>query len=189
MQVQASNLNCFISICPAAALAAAAATDRARAAGEALPALAGVPLAIKVEPAPAASLRRDISLTALWPALLQDNICTRGLATTAGSRVLEGYVPPYDATAVSRLLAAGAAVVGKANMDEFGMGSSTENSAYGHTTNPVDPTRVSGGSSGGSAAAVAAGLVVAALGSDTGGSIRQPAGYCGARGSTGHPVL
>lgn len=112
----------------------------------------------------------------------QDNICTRGVATTAGSNVLAGYVPPYDATAWGRLAARGAVLLGKTNMDEFGMGSSTERSAYGPTSNPWDVTRVPGGSSGGAAAAVAASLCAAALGSDTGGSVRQPAAFCGAVG-------
>ena len=113
----------------------------------------------------------------------QDNICTRGVATTAGSRILASYVPPYDAAAAARLSAAGAVLVGKTNMDEFGMGSSTENSAFGTTANPWGGGgRVPGGSSGGSAAAVAARLCAAALGTDTGGSIRQPAAFCGCVG-------
>ena len=156
-----AKLNAYLALAPERALAQADAIDRRVKAKEPLPPLAGVPVAIK------------------------DVIATRGIPTTAGSRILENYRPPYDATAVARLERAGAVVLGKTNCDEFAMGSSNENSAYGPARNPHDLERVPGGSSGGSAAAVADGLAVAALGSDTGGSIRQPAGFCGAVGLMG----
>ncbi|HHQ14459.1 MAG TPA: Asp-tRNA(Asn)/Glu-tRNA(Gln) amidotransferase subunit GatA [Chromatiales bacterium] len=150
-------LNCFIHVCTEQALAAADAADRRIRDGDAGP-LTGIPIAHK------------------------DIFCTRGVPTTCGSRMLDGFVPPYDATVVERLAAAGVVMVGKTNMDEFAMGSSNETSYYGPVRNPWDRERSPGGSSGGSAAAVAAGLVVAATGTDTGGSIRQPAALTGVTG-------
>ena len=153
-----AELNTFLTLSPERAYAQADRIDAAIARGETLPALAGVPIAIK------------------------DVLSTRGIRTTCASKILEAYVPPYDATAVERLDLAGAVFLGKTNCDEFAMGGSNENSAYGPVRNPVAPDRVPGGSSGGSAAAVAAGLAVASLGTDTGGSIRQPGAYCGVPG-------
>jgi aspartyl-tRNA(Asn)/glutamyl-tRNA(Gln) amidotransferase subunit A len=159
-RIQAKNpeLNAFLTVSGDEMLAAARAVDEARARGEAMGPLAGVPVALK------------------------DALCTQGIRTTCASRMLEGYVPPYDATVVAKLLRAGAVIPGKTNMDEFAMGSSNETSAFGPARNPRDTTRTPGGSSGGSAVAVAAGLSPVALGSDTGGSIRQPASLTGTVG-------
>jgi aspartyl-tRNA(Asn)/glutamyl-tRNA(Gln) amidotransferase subunit A len=191
IQRSQSTLNAFTTVCSDLARAQAQAADARRTAGTALGPLDGIPVSVKVRACAASSVgskrrmsphtRRCARLTDVCGAC-QDNLCTRGVATTAGSRVLSGYVPPYDATSWARLSAAGAVLLGKTNMDEFGMGSSTERSAYGHSANPWDVARVPGGSSGGAAAAVAANLCAAALGSDTGGSVRQPAAFCGAVG-------
>jgi len=152
------RLNIYLSLTKERALEQAAKIDALAAKGDPLPPLAGIPVGIK------------------------DVLVVQGAPSTAGSKILRGYRPPYDCTAVAKLEAAGAVLLGKTNCDEFAMGSSTENSAYGPVRNPTDPERVPGGSSGGSAAAVAANLAVATLGTDTGGSIRQPASFCGVVG-------
>jgi aspartyl-tRNA(Asn)/glutamyl-tRNA(Gln) amidotransferase subunit A len=149
------ELNAFLALSPERAYQQADYIDGLVSRGEPLPRLAGLPLAVK------------------------DVLSTKGVVTTCGSRILEGYRPPFDATAVERLERAGAILLGKTNCDEFAMGGSNENSAYGPVRNPVAMDRVPGGSSGGSAAAVAGGLAVAALGTDTGGSVRQPGSFCG----------
>ncbi len=150
-----AELNVFLHVDVEGARAAAAQIDARVARGEDVGPLAGVPIALK------------------------DNLCQVGVPTTCSSKILDGWRPPYNATVIERLLDAGAVAVGKTNLDEFAMGSSTENSAFGPTRNPLDPSRVPGGSSGGSAAAVAADMTAVSLGSDTGGSIRQPAALCG----------
>jgi len=149
------ELNAYLALCPERAYRQADYLDGLVARGETLPSLAGLPLAVK------------------------DVLSTKGIVTTCASRILEGYRPPFDATAVERLERAGAILLGKTNCDEFAMGGSNENSAYGPVRNPVAMDRVPGGLSGGSAAAVAAGMAVAALGTDTGGSVRQPGSFCG----------
>jgi aspartyl-tRNA(Asn)/glutamyl-tRNA(Gln) amidotransferase subunit A len=159
-QGENAKTNAYLTFSPERALATAARVDQALAEGADAGPLAGVPLAIK------------------------DVIVTKGVRTTCGSRLLEHYIPPYDATAVSRIEQAGGVILGKTNCDEFAMGSSNENSAYGPVRNPIALDRVPGGSSGGSAAATAQGTAVAALGSDTGGSVRQPASFCGVVGVT-----
>ena len=151
-------INAYLAVDPESVIEDAQEVDRRIAAGDTTGPLAGVPIAIK------------------------DAICTKGLETTCASRILEGFVPPYDATVIARLRAADAVIVGKTNMDQFGMGSSNENSGFDVCRNPLDTSRVPGGSSGGSAAALAAGTAVLALGEDTGGSIRQPAAFCGVVG-------
>jgi aspartyl-tRNA(Asn)/glutamyl-tRNA(Gln) amidotransferase subunit A len=158
IQQEDEQIGAYLTLCKDRALEQADRMDRMAAEGKVLPPLGGVPVAIK------------------------DVMSTRGVRTTAGSKILDNYLPPYDCTAVARLEAAGAVVLGKTNCDEFAMGSSNENSAYRPVRNPRDLTRVPGGSSGGSAAAVAADMAVCSLGSDTGGSIRQPASFCGVVG-------
>jgi aspartyl-tRNA(Asn)/glutamyl-tRNA(Gln) amidotransferase subunit A len=158
IKTEDSDIRAYLTLCEDRAFARAKHIDDLVGRGESLPPLAGVPIAIK------------------------DVMVTCGVRSTAGSKILDNFVPPYDCTAVARLEAAGAIILGKTNCDEFAMGSSNENSAFGPVRNPRDTTRVPGGSSGGSAAAVAAGTAVASLGSDTGGSIRQPASFCGVVG-------
>jgi aspartyl-tRNA(Asn)/glutamyl-tRNA(Gln) amidotransferase subunit A len=153
-----TQIGAYLTLCKERAVTQADRIDRMAAEGKPLPPLAGVPVAVK------------------------DVMSTCGVRTTAGSKILSNYIPPYDCTAVARMEAAGAVVLGKTNCDEFAMGSSNENSGFHPVHNPRDPSRVPGGSSGGSAAAVAADMAVAALGSDTGGSIRQPASFCGVVG-------
>ena len=158
IEAEDGQVNAYLTLCRDRAMAQAAKIDAMADRGDDLPRLAGLPVAVK------------------------DVITTQGVRTTAGSKILEKFIAPYDATAVKKLEAAGAVILGKTNCDEFAMGSSNENSAYGPVKNPRDKTRVPGGSSGGSAAVVAAGTAVTSLGSDTGGSIRQPASFCGVVG-------
>jgi aspartyl-tRNA(Asn)/glutamyl-tRNA(Gln) amidotransferase subunit A len=158
IKAEDAETHAYLTLCEDRALRQAKSIDDLVSRGAVLPPLAGVPIGIK------------------------DVMVTKGIRTTAGSKILENFIPPYDCTAVARLESAGAIVLGKMNCDEFAMGSSNENSAYGPVRNPRDKSRVPGGSSGGSAAAVAAGTAVATLGSDTGGSIRQPASFCGVVG-------
>jgi len=158
IEAEDKPIHAYLTLSRERALAQAARIDAVAGRGDPLPPLAGVPVAIK------------------------DVMVTRNVRSTAGSKILENFIPPYDCTAVAKLEAAGAVILGKTNCDEFAMGSSNENSAYGPVRNPRDPSRVPGGSSGGPAASVAAGTAVAALGSDTGGSIRQPAAFCGVVG-------
>ncbi len=158
MDEREPTINAYITQTRDSALDQAAEADKRISKGKALSAIDGIPIALK------------------------DNLCTKGIPTTCASDILRGYVSPYHATAVHRILDAGAVIVGKTNLDEFGMGSSTEKSAFGATRNPVNPEYVAGGSSGGSAAAVAAGETILALGTDTGGSVRMPAAYCGVAG-------
>ncbi len=153
--ISEAHLHGYLTLDREGAAAAARRSDKTQARGERAGPLDGIPVALK------------------------DNMCTRGIETTAGSKILSGYLPPYNATIVERLSAGGAVLIGKTNLDEFAMGSSTENSAFGPTRNPWDTDRVPGGSSGGSAAVVAVGSALGAFGSDTGGSIRQPAALCG----------
>jgi aspartyl-tRNA(Asn)/glutamyl-tRNA(Gln) amidotransferase subunit A len=152
------KIGAFLTVCADSALGEAEAMDEKIAKGQEVGLLGGVPIAIK------------------------DNICTRGLKTTCASRVLEDFIPPYDATIIKKLKDAGAIILGKVNLDEFAIGSSTETSAFQRTYNPWNLSKVPGGSSGGSAAAVAAGFAPMAVGTDTGGSIRQPAAFCGTVG-------
>ena len=158
IHIKDKSIHAYLTLDIERAISSAKRIDEHRKAGFDLPPLAGVPFAIK------------------------DNLCTKDIKTTCASRMLQNFVPPYESTVTERLWNAGAILLGKTNLDEFAMGSSTENSAFGPTSNPWDISRVPGGSSGGSAAAVAASLCMSALGSDTGGSIRQPASFCGVVG-------